>query len=100
MKVAGLVYPGFGVLYAFAVTSFQNASDHNKVRHDGNRNALWLFVIAIVSMCLIGLQNYTFAAAAAHLTRKLKSQSFKSILRQDIAYFDEEKHSVSGLLHF
>ena len=93
--VSGLVYPAFGVVYAVAIAAFQNASDHAKLRHAGDRNALWFFIIALLSMCTLGMQNYLFASAAAHLTQKLRSMSFKSILRQDIGYFDEEKHSVS-----
>ena len=73
--MTGLVYPGFGILYAIAVTSFQNADDHSKLRHDGDKNALWFFVIALLSMCTIGIQNYSFASAAAHLTQKLRQPS-------------------------
>ena len=96
--VTGLVYPGFGIVYSLAINSFQDTSDHDKLRHDGDRNALWFFIIALLSMCAIGISNYSFASAAAHLTQKLRSLSFKSILRQDIGYFDEDKHSVGEAL--
>ena len=48
-----------------------------------DQNALWLFIIALISSFAIALQNYYFAAAAAQLTYKLRSLSFKAILRQD-----------------
>jgi hypothetical protein len=41
------------------------------------------FVISLISMCTIGFQNYLFSASAASLTHKLRSLSFRAILRQD-----------------
>jgi ATP-binding cassette subfamily B (MDR/TAP) protein 1 len=80
--LTGCVYPAFGVVYALAITAFQNTDNH-QLRHDGDRNALWFFIIAILSMICIGFQNYLFASAAANLTYKLRTLSFKAILRQD-----------------
>lgn len=45
-----------------------------------------LFIISILSAISIGCQNYYFAASAASLTGKLRSLSFRAILRQDSAY--------------
>lgn len=42
-----------------------------------------LFIIAILATLSIGMQNYLFSSAAARLTSKLRSLSFKAILRQD-----------------
>jgi hypothetical protein len=62
-------------------------------------------------MISIGSQNYLFASAAASLTSKLRSLSFRAILRQDsmllpgfyvvscsisfsVEYFDRDENSV------
>ena len=42
-----------------------------------------LFLIAIGSTIAMGCQNYFFGVAAANLTSRLRSLSFKAILRQD-----------------
>jgi hypothetical protein len=58
----------------------------------------------------IGMQNYLFTIAAANLTSKLRSLSFKAILRQDselsillpsdmlstcvVEFFDKEENNV------
>lgn len=42
-----------------------------------------LFIISLIAFMTIGTQNYLFGASAAELTAKLKSLSFKAILRQD-----------------
>ena len=84
--MSGMIYPAFGIVYAEGITSFQIQDDNARLRHAGDRNALWFFIIALLSMGIIGTQNYTFAAAAANLSHKLRSLSFKAILRQDGMY--------------
>ncbi|KAL0565464.1 hypothetical protein V5O48_016559, partial [Marasmius crinis-equi] len=94
--LTGLIYPAFGIVYGQAVNTFAT-QDRHVLRHEGDRNALWFFVIAILSFFCIGIQNYSFAAAAAILTSKLRSSSLKAILRQDIEYFDKDEHSSGSL---
>ena len=48
-------------------------------------------------MICIGFQNYLFASSAAKLTMKLRSLSFKAILRQDIEFFDKDENSAGSL---
>lgn len=103
--MTGMVYPAFGIVYgqgfrysiayfvlpppflftAKGIDGFSQLDPHVR-RHDGDRNALWFFLIAIVSTFSIGFQNYLFAASAATLTSKLRTLSFKAILRQDSEY--------------
>lgn len=64
-----------------AIASFQESGHQLRVGMD--RNALWFFIIAILSSITISFQNYLFASAAGSLTCKLRSLSFRAILRQD-----------------
>lgn len=41
-----MVYPAFGVVYSKGITGFSDLDPHQR-RHDGDRNALWLFLISI-----------------------------------------------------
>ncbi|KAB5595943.1 Leptomycin B resistance protein pmd1 [Ceratobasidium theobromae] len=94
--VTGMVYPVMGIVYAKAIVGFSLPTDAEK-RHSGDRNALWFFIIAIVSAIAISVQNLVFGVTAARLTSKLRSLSFRAILRQDIGWFDEDKHSTGAL---
>jgi ATP-binding cassette subfamily B (MDR/TAP) protein 1 len=38
-----------------------------------------------------------FAYSGGNLTKRLRSKSFRAILRQEIAYFDQTKHSTGAL---
>lgn len=80
--VTGSIWPAFGIVYGKGITGFSDLDTHQR-RFDGDRNALWLFIIAIIAFFTIATQNYLFGASAAELTSKLKSLSFKAILRQD-----------------
>ncbi|THH21388.1 hypothetical protein EW146_g137 [Bondarzewia mesenterica] len=95
--MTGAVYPAFGIVWSKAITGFSLTDPHAR-RHAGDRNALWLFVIAIISMVTIGMQNFYFAASAASLTNKLRSLSFRAVLRQDIEYFDRDENSTGSLV--
>ncbi|EJD34498.1 hypothetical protein AURDEDRAFT_176471 [Auricularia subglabra TFB-10046 SS5] len=86
----------FLIVYGYAINGFSQPTDHGK-RVAGDRNALWFFLIAILSTFAIAFQNYTFAHAAAVLTYRVRQLSFKAMLRQDIEFFDREENSTGGL---
>ncbi|KAH0586250.1 Leptomycin B resistance protein pmd1 [Termitomyces sp. J132] len=95
-SMTGMVYPAFGIVYAKAINGFSSPS-RQEMRFQGDRNALWFFIIALISTVAIGMQNYLFSAAAASLTAKLRSLSFRAILRQDIEFFDKDENSTGSL---
>ncbi|KAG2045340.1 P-loop containing nucleoside triphosphate hydrolase protein [Suillus americanus] len=92
----GAIYPASGIIFGQAISGF-SATTNPERSYEGDRNALWFFILAILSGLCMGFQNYFFASAAAVLTAKLRSLSFKAILRQDIEYFDDDKNSTGAL---
>lgn len=50
--------------------------------------------MSILASLAMGCQNYFLGAAAAALIARLRSLSFKAVLRQDIAFFDKDENSV------
>uniref|UniRef100_A0A8H7Y479 P-loop containing nucleoside triphosphate hydrolase protein n=1 Tax=Psilocybe cubensis TaxID=181762 RepID=A0A8H7Y479_PSICU len=94
--MTGMVYPSFGVVFAKGINTFSLTDKHER-RHQGDRTALWLFLISIISSITISFQNRLFSAAAANLSARLRSLSFKAMLRQDIAFFDKDENSTGSL---
>jgi ATP-binding cassette subfamily B (MDR/TAP) protein 1 len=92
----GAVYPASGIIFGLAISGF-SATTNAERSYEGDRNALWFFILAILCGLFMGFQNYYFASAAAVLTAKLRSMTFKAILRQDIEYFDDEKNNTGAL---
>jgi ATP-binding cassette subfamily B (MDR/TAP) protein 1 len=78
-----------------AISAFQYQGHELRVR--GDRAALWFFCIAIGATIAINVQNSSFMRAAGDLSYRLRIKVFRAILRQDIAYFDEEKNSTGAL---
>ncbi|KDQ62305.1 hypothetical protein JAAARDRAFT_54276 [Jaapia argillacea MUCL 33604] len=93
--LVGCVYPAFGIVYAKGIQGFSMTGHDRRVR--GDRTALYFFIIAIGSAICISMQNFLFASAAATLTSKLRSLSFRAILRQDIEFFDRDSNSTGAL---
>ncbi|KAJ3989819.1 P-loop containing nucleoside triphosphate hydrolase protein [Lentinula detonsa] len=93
--LTGLVFPAYGIVYAKGINGFAEQGHAERVA--GDRNALWFFLIAIISCFTIGVQNYNFSASAANLTAKLRILSFRAILRQDIEFFDRDENNTGAL---
>ena len=92
----GLVHPAFGVVYAQGIDGF-SLQDPRERRHAGDRNALWFFIISILSGFSISIQNWMFNRAAAQLSAVLRNRSFKAILSQDIEFFDRDENNTGAL---
>ncbi|PPQ92430.1 hypothetical protein CVT25_008651 [Psilocybe cyanescens] len=95
--MSGMVYPAFGIVFAKAIEGFSELEPSVR-RFAGDRSALWVFIIAILSTLSIGFQNYLFASTAATLTARLRTLSFKAMLRQDIEFFDKDENSTGSLV--
>ncbi|KAI6041412.1 P-loop containing nucleoside triphosphate hydrolase protein [Pisolithus marmoratus] len=92
----GMVFPVFSIIYGKAIAGFSQP-DASARRHAGDMNALWFFIVAIVSSLFISVQNYVFTLAASELTTKLRMLSFSAILRQDIQFFDKSENNTGAL---
>jgi ABC-type multidrug transport system fused ATPase/permease subunit len=54
-------------------------------------------VVAVGAATANYLQNFMFGLSGERLTARLRKMSFKAMLRQDIAWFDDEKHGTGAL---
>ncbi|KAL4258269.1 GTPase-activating protein [Pleurotus pulmonarius] len=94
--MTGLIWPAFGIVYAKGIEGF-SLEEPSQRRFAGDRNALWFFIIAIISIFSISTQNSMFSSAAGMLTARLRKLSFKAILRQDVKFFDQQEHNSGSL---
>ena len=49
------------------------------------------------TLTYIFLQNYCFGRSGEYLTWRVRQLAFKTLLRQEVAYFDDHKHSTGAL---
>ncbi|KAG8924894.1 GTPase-activating protein, partial [Tulasnella sp. 408] len=95
--VGCIAYPAFGIIFGKALETF-SLTDRHAVRHGGDRNALWMFVVAIGASFTTAAGYACFGRAAAGLQQKLKSSIFRAMLRQNVGWFDEEQHATGSLI--
>lgn len=93
---SGQVSPRMLMICSYSIRDFSGV-DLGLVESRSARNALWYFITAIVAAILIFFQQYFLIHTAETLTGKLRSMMFRGILRQDIAFFDEDKNSTGAL---
>lgn len=54
-------------------------------------------MVGFISAFVTITQNGLFALSGERMTTRLRTQSFATIVKQEIAYFDDEKNSVGAL---
>jgi len=91
-----MAYPIFAIIFGHVIGVFSETNTQ-ELRAGGNRYAFYVFLVAVVMAIAVFFQNYCFNAAAERLSSVLRLRSFDTILKQDIAYFDEEENSTGAL---
>ncbi|GAA5897055.1 hypothetical protein JCM8208_006155 [Rhodotorula glutinis] len=96
---SGCVYPVFGIVFGGVISTFQldPETQGGQLRREGNRYALWCFIIAILSTVAVIVQSWMYGDTAERLCAKIRLNTFKSTLRQDIAFFDRDENSTGTL---
>ncbi|XP_074654241.1 ATP-dependent translocase ABCB1-like [Tubulanus polymorphus] len=93
--IAGSLMPVFAILFSEMLKVFTETGDELK-----NGAFFWSMMFLVLGI-LSGLGNYLttfcFGLSGERLTMRLRYMSFQSLLRQDMAYFDETRHSTGAL---
>ncbi|KAI4873021.1 hypothetical protein NFI96_023271 [Prochilodus magdalenae] len=94
--VGGAVYPCVGILFAKIIGVFAEPDAEIKRQKTLMFSLLFLLVGAVAFITYF-FQGYMFGKSGEILTMRLRSQAFKAILRQDIAWFDDHNNAVGVL---
>lgn len=92
----GFTYPAFSVAFgefyaALAESEAQTAIDRTAVL------SICCLVLGVLTGLACFLQTYLFNYAGVWLTTRVRSMTFKAIMKQEIGWFDEEINSVGAL---
>uniref|UniRef100_A0A3Q2PIR9 ABC-type xenobiotic transporter n=1 Tax=Fundulus heteroclitus TaxID=8078 RepID=A0A3Q2PIR9_FUNHE len=94
--INGAIQPLFAVLFSKIITVFAEP-DQTIIRQRANFFSLMFVVIGVVCFFTMFLQGFCFGKSGEVLTLKLRLGAFKSMLRQDLGWFDSPKNSVGAL---
>ncbi|CAG8448774.1 2904_t:CDS:10 [Ambispora leptoticha] len=85
--VMGCVMPLFSLIYSTILNIFSK-TDPNQLRHDAN---FWagMFVV-LAGAAFIAITGY-------RITTKIRDMTFRALLRQEMAFFDDERNSTGAL---
>ncbi|KAM5473622.1 putative ABC-type xenobiotic transporter [Microsporum audouinii] len=96
--IAGCVIPVQSVFFAKSINAVSlPASQYTQLRHEINFWCLMFLMIAIVNFIAWVGQGACFSYSTERLSHKGRYQMFRSILRQDMTFFDQKEHSPGGL---
>lgn len=97
--LVGASYPAFAVLLGniYGALSLPNPDD---VRSETTIMCSCFLAVGIVVAVSVFLQNYMLNLTGVILTTNLRKSVFQSMVKQEMAWFDEDSHSVGGLCAF
>uniref|UniRef100_A0A1B0D3W1 ABC-type xenobiotic transporter n=1 Tax=Phlebotomus papatasi TaxID=29031 RepID=A0A1B0D3W1_PHLPP len=92
----GMSYTAFAILLGdiYGALSIENADE---VQAETNILCVAFLIVGIITATSCFLQNFMFNTTGVNLTTRLRSRAFKSIMRQEMAWFDQDINSVGAL---
>ncbi|XP_044148635.1 ATP-binding cassette sub-family B member 5-like isoform X4 [Bufo gargarizans] len=94
--INGGVHPAFSVIFAKVIAIF-GTDDDEFIQREINIYSIIVTVIGVVSFFTFFLQGFMFGRSGEVLTMRLRQMAFKSMLRQEISWFDDKKNSTGAL---
>ncbi|XP_052577069.1 multidrug resistance protein 2 isoform X4 [Peromyscus californicus insignis] len=95
--VNGCMQPAFSVIFSRIIGVFTRDDDPETKQQNCNLFSLLFLVLGMISFVTYFLQGFMFGKAGEILTKRLRYMVFKSMLRQDISWFDDHKNSTGTL---
>ncbi|KAJ1679250.1 hypothetical protein EV182_002429, partial [Spiromyces aspiralis] len=94
--IDGAVMPCFTILFAKMLIVFAS-TDPEYIKSKTRLYAPLFLVFAVVSLVAIFGRFSLFSVGSEIVTRQIRIRTFRTFLRQDCGFFDDEKHSTGAL---
>ncbi|XP_075422827.1 ATP-dependent translocase ABCB1-like isoform X2 [Ascaphus truei] len=95
--VCGGIYPTFAVIFGKVIGAFQELDPVKKSQRTILLSLMFL-TLGVISLIVYIIMGFAFGISGENLTMRLRSLSFKALLRQDIGFFDDHANAVGVLL--
>jgi ATP-binding cassette, subfamily B (MDR/TAP), member 1 len=97
--IGGSGVPLQAVYMGHNISALSLAPDHyHKLRHDVNFWSLMFFITGIVILGAFSGQGIAFAYCSERLIFRARAQTIRSLLRQDVEFFDQPENSSGALV--
>lgn len=99
--LAGCAQPAQAVLYAKAITAITMSSGQlDTVQRDTNFWALMLMALGLAQLFFYAIQGTCLGISSEKLTSRARGMAFRTMLRQDVAFFDRDENNTGSLTSF
>nr|XP_048289550.1 ATP-dependent translocase ABCB1 isoform X2 [Myodes glareolus] len=95
--ISGCMQPMFAIVFSRIIGVFTRDDDPETKQQNCNLFSLLFLVMGMICFVTYFFQGFTFGKSGEILTKRLRYKVFKSILRQDISWFDDPKNSTGAL---
>ncbi|KAL7908232.1 P-loop containing nucleoside triphosphate hydrolase protein [Trichoderma velutinum] len=101
--ICGASYPVMSVFFAKEISTLSRPiNDQNRatLKRDSDFWSAMLLMIAVVQFIAYALQGAAFGFCSERLIRRVRERAFRTILRQDVAFFDKDENTSGALTAF
>lgn len=95
--ISGGIYPTFAVIFGKVIGAF-GITDLDERSRQTVLLSLMFLALGIISLIVYIIMGFAFGISGENLTMRLRSLSFKALLRQEIGFFDDHSNAVGVLL--
>lgn len=74
--------------------------EKREIRHESNFWSLMYLMLAIVQFIAFSIQGVIFARCSERLVHRVRDRAFRTMLRQDVAFFDQDENTAGSLTSF
>ncbi|KAM0279899.1 hypothetical protein ACHAQH_004340 [Verticillium albo-atrum] len=84
------------------VTLIIPVTDQNRdqIKHDSDFWSLMYLMLALVQLLAFSVQGVLFAKCSERLVHRVRDRAFRTMLRQDVAFFDKDENTAGALTSF
>lgn len=99
--IAGGAQPTQGIFFAKSIVALSRPlEERDVIRSDINFWALMYVMLGLVNLLAMTTEGVAFAFCSERLIHRARDRAFRTMLRQDISFFDKEENSTGALTAF
>jgi len=96
--VTGGVITGESIIFGNLISTLNDRSDEQKLESRASFFSLMFFVLSLVAFLVYTTSGSAFGIVSERLIRRIRDKSLRTILRQDVSWFESPGHSPAHLV--
>ncbi|KAI5811593.1 ABC transporter-like protein [Peziza echinospora] len=96
--VTGGIIVGESIIFGNLVSALNNRTDMDEMMKKASFFSLMFFILALIALLSHTTSGSSFGIVSERLIRRIRDKSLRTILRQDISWFEEPGHSPTHLI--